>query len=91
MDAAETRTVTYLAPGTVPDLTPPTPLLDPKLAEMRDAEIKANEVDIEPRAEPTIDPRLVEARNAEIKRLSGEPDKSDEAPATKRVSSRTKK
>lgn len=73
MSGAETRTVTYLAPGTVPDLTPAEPLLDPKLAEIRDAEIKANDVTIEPAPEPTIAPELVKARDEEIKRLGGKP------------------
>ena len=63
----ETRTVTYLAPGSVPDLTPVEPLLDPKLAEIRDAEIKANDVTIEPAPEPTIDAALVKARDEQIK------------------------
>lgn len=49
------------------------PYLDPKLAEIRDAEVKRNEetdAKVEPRPEPTIDPVLVEQRDAEIKRLA---------------------
>lgn len=61
------RTV-YLAPGEVPDLTPREPYLDPKLAEIREAEIKKNDVKIEPLAEPTVDDELVKARDEQIKR-----------------------
>lgn len=43
--------------------------LDPKLAEIRDEEIKKLEaVVVEPRPEPTIDPALVKLREEEIKR-----------------------
>lgn len=89
MTEAETRTVTYLAPGTVPDLTPAEPLLDPKLAKIRDAEIKANDVTIEPVPKPTIDPALVKERDEQIRReneragIKSEPTK---APAKKAAS-----
>jgi hypothetical protein len=66
----ETRTVTYLAPGVAPDLTPGTPTLDPELEKIRDREIeKLAEVviDVAPK-EATLDPALVEARENEIKR-----------------------
>ena len=76
----ETRTVTYLAPGSVPDLTPVEPLLDPKLAEIRDAEIKANDVTIESASESTIDPELVKARDEQI-RLENERAGIKSAPA----------
>jgi hypothetical protein len=94
MEGVETRTVTYLAPGAVPDLTPAEPPLDPKLAEIRDAEIKANDVTIDPAPEPTIDPALVRARDEQIKReneragISPEPVK---APAKKAAPSKTSK
>lgn len=61
------RTV-YLAPGEVPDLTPREPYLDPKLAEIREAEIKKNDVKIAAPQEPTIDDALVKARDEQIKR-----------------------
>jgi len=67
----------YLAPGEVPDTTRPAAYLDPKLEEIREAEIKANDVSIEPAPEPTIDPALVKARDEEIKRLGGEPITAD--------------
>lgn len=66
----ETRTVTYLAPGVAPDLTPGTPSLDPELEKIRDREAeKLAEVviDVSPK-EATLDPELVKARDAEIKR-----------------------
>jgi hypothetical protein len=64
--------VTHLAAGQAPDLYGgPDPYLDPKLAEIRDAEAKRNDaVTVEDRPEPSIDPALVEARDAEIKRLA---------------------
>lgn len=58
----------YLAPGEVPDLTPRTPYLDPKLAEIREAEIKKNDVKIAGPQEPTIDDALVKARDEQIAR-----------------------
>jgi hypothetical protein len=76
--AGDRRSATYLAPGEVPDLTPGEASLDPKLAEIRDAEIKANDVEVfSSFEEPTIDPALVKARDEEIKRLGGEPIKAD--------------
>jgi hypothetical protein len=66
----ETRTVTYLAPGVAPDLTPGTPSLDPELEKVRDREAKAlADVKVDTAfAEPTLDPALAKARDAEIKR-----------------------
>lgn len=66
----ETKTVTYLAPGVAPDLTPGTPSLDPELEKIRDREAeKLAEVviDVSPK-EATLDPELAKARDAEIKR-----------------------
>lgn len=67
---SESRTITYLAPGVAPDLTPGTPTLDPELAKIRDAEAeKLAEVKIDRTPmEPTIDPALVKARDEQIKR-----------------------
>lgn len=74
----EVKTVEYLAPGKVPDLTHEPASIDAELEEIRDREAKANAVDISgSREEPTIDPALVEARDAEIKRLGGAPVKAD--------------
>jgi len=42
--------------------------LDPKLAEIRDAEAKRNDVAIAPREDASIDEALVKAREVEIKR-----------------------
>jgi hypothetical protein len=66
----ETRTVTYLAPGVAPDLTPGTPSLDPELEKIREREAeKLAEVKIDRTPmEPTIDPELIKARDAQIKR-----------------------
>lgn len=58
----------YFAPGEVPDLSPREPYLDPKLAEIREAEIKKNDVTIAPLGEPTIDAELVKARDEQIER-----------------------
>ena len=92
MTNADTRTVTYLAPGAVPDLTPVEPLLDPKLEEIRDAEIKANDVTIEPAPEPTIDTELVKDRDEQIRReneRAGIKPESAKAPAKKAASRST--
>ncbi len=89
----ETRTITYLAPGSVPDLTPVEPLLDPKLAEIRDAEIKSNDVKIEPAPVPTIDAELVKARDEQIRRENERAGIKPEAkaPAKKSTPSKTSK
>jgi len=42
--------------------------LDPRLVEVREAEIKRNDVTVEPRPAVTIADELIEAREAEIKR-----------------------
>ena len=42
--------------------------LDPKLAEIRDAEAKRNDVEIAPREDASIDEALIKAREVEIKR-----------------------
>jgi hypothetical protein len=66
----ESRTVTYLAPGVAPDLTPGTPSLDPELEKIRDREaekLAEVKIDVSPK-EATLDPELAKARDAEIKR-----------------------
>lgn len=73
----ETRSVTYLAPGQAPDLTPAAPLLDPALEQVREEERKKlDAVTVEPRPEPTIDDELVKARDAQIKRETERAEKS---------------
>jgi hypothetical protein len=66
----ETRQVTYLPAGVAVDpYEGNEPTLDPKLAKIREDEIKANDVKIDTAPkEPTIDPALVKAREDEIKR-----------------------
>lgn len=66
----ESRTVNYLPAGVgVDPYAGNVPSLDPELAKIRDAEIKSNDVPINPALhEPTIDPELVKLRDEEIKR-----------------------
>lgn len=66
----EARTVTYLAPGVAPDLTPGTPTLDPELEKIRDREaekLAEVKIDVSPK-DATLDPELAKVRDAEIKR-----------------------
>lgn len=80
----EVRTIEYLPPGVKPDVQRDDPSLDPALEEIREQEIKANDVDISgSREEPSIAPELVEARDEQIKRetdlANGEVAVSDDA------------
>lgn len=67
---AESRTVEFLPAGVgVDPLAGNVPTLDPELARIREAEIKANDVPINPApGAPTIDPVLVKMRDEQIRR-----------------------